>query len=206
MIEIPPLPPPLAGEDTVGHADVLPRYEDIAQDGRLLLTPMMTGLGQSIWRELMRGRPWLAELRRARILPILRRLVMVGEGGPVSVNEPVHYEGCFRFAREKGGDRLFLNMWLTASAPRASTLDDTKAGGERYRVGQVFAEHVITRPFAPPEERKVTRLDAPGVPPIPEGEHVFLTAESLADAGQKAQYQTTLDSYKKGELAKAEGE
>ena len=30
--------------------------------------------------------------------------------------------------------------------------------------------------------------------------------DTRADAGQKAQYQTTLDSYKKGDLAKAEGE
>src|SRR5258708_31906958 len=40
----------------------------------------------------------------------------------------------------------------------------------RSLVGRIFAEHVLSRPFSPPAERKVTRLDAPGVPEIPEDE------------------------------------
>ena len=49
-------------------------------------------------------------------------------------------------------------------------------------MGRIFAEHVLTRPFAPAGERKVTRLDAPGVPPIPEDEHVFTTADALIES------------------------
>ena len=33
--------------------------------------------------------------------------------------------------------------------------------------GRLFGEHVLTRPFAPPEQRRVQRLDIPGEPPVP---------------------------------------
>jgi hypothetical protein len=179
VIEIPALPPARAA-DVTGHAELLPRYEDIAQDGRLVLTAMMPGLGAAVWRTMMSAVPALEAFREQGILPILRRLVILGEAGPLSVHVPVRYQGTFRFAREKGGDRLFLNMWLEARAPRATTFGPPPdRDAEHVLVGRAFAEHVVTRPFAPASERKVTRLDAPGVPAIPDDEHVFEPAESL---------------------------
>jgi hypothetical protein len=97
----------------------------------------------------------------------------------VSVNVPIRYQGSYRFAREKGGDRLFVNMWVEASAPVASTFLPTPRDAPFERLGRIFAEHVISRPFEPPERRKVTKLEAPGVPEIPEDEHVFEPAEGL---------------------------
>ncbi len=177
---IPPLPPARGPGQDGGRAEIAPRYEDIAQDGRLQLTALMPGLGAAIWQGLLAKIPAIATFRAQGILPILRRLVAVGEDRPVSANVPVRYEGSFRFAREQGGDRLFANMWLEARAPIASTLGaDPPADAPYALVGRVFAEHVITRPFAPPAERRVTRLDAPGIPPIPEDEHPFETAEAL---------------------------
>ncbi len=49
-------------------------------------------------------------------------------------------------------------------------------------MGRIFAEHVLTRPFASPAERKVTRLDAPGIPPVPEDEHVLESTEALVES------------------------
>ena len=147
------------------------------------LAALMPGLGASVWRALLSQIPAVETFRAQGILPIMRRLVAVGEDRPVSVNGPVEYTGSFRFAREKGGERLFANMWLEARAPIASTLGpDPEADAPRELVGRVFAEHVLTRPFAAPAERKVTRLDAPGVPSIPEDEHVFESAESLLES------------------------
>ena len=147
------------------------------------LAALMPGLGASVWRALLSKIPAVDIFRSQGILPILRRLVAVGEDRPVSVNAPVEYTGSFRFAREKDGARLFANMWLEARAPIASTLGpDPDPDAPRELVGRVFAEHVLTRPFAPPAERKVTRLDAPGVPPVPEDEHVFESAESLLES------------------------
>lgn len=180
MITIPPIPP-ARGEDVVGEAELLPRYEDIAQDGRFLLPAMTPGLGAAVWRALLRKIPASKSFQEQGILPILSRMVLVGEDRSVSVHSPVRYQGRFRFARQRGGDRLFVNMWVDAFAPVASTFGPAPAkDAEAPLVGRIFAEHVITRPFAGPGERKVTRLDAPGVAPVPEDEHDFEDAEALA--------------------------
>jgi hypothetical protein len=184
---IPPLPPARGLDQDGGTAEIAPRYEDITQDGRLQLASLMPGLGAAIWKGLLSKIPAIETFQSQGILPILRRLVLVGEDRPVSVNVPIRYAGSFRFAREKDGDRLFANMWLEARAPIASTLGPNPPSSAPYElVGRVFAEHVITRPFAPPAERKVTRLDAPGVPAIPEDEHTFEPAEALLDTGDGA--------------------
>lgn len=180
MIDIPPIPD-ARGEDVVGEAELLPRYEDIAQDGRFLLTAMTPGLGAAVWRALLRKIPASKAFQEQGILPILSRMVLVGEDRSVSVHQPIRYQGRFRFARQRGGDRLFVNMWVDAFAPLGSTFGPPPPkDAEAPLVGRIFAEHVITRPFAGPGERKVTRLEAPGVAPIPEDEYDFEDAEALA--------------------------
>lgn len=178
---IPPLPPSRGPGQDGGTASIAPRYEDITQDGRMHLSALMPGVGAAVWRALLSQMPAIHTFRSQGILPILSRVVLVGEDRSVSVNVPVRYEGAFRFAREKDGDRLFANMWVEARAPIGSTLaPDPPADAPYEVVGRVFAEHVITRPFAStPAERRVTRLDAPGVPPLPEDEHVFESADAL---------------------------
>ena len=180
---IPEIPPSRAPGQDGGTASLRPRYEDIAQDGRIQLTSLMPGLGAAVWRALLSQIPAIETFRAQGVVPILRRLVLVGEDRPVSVNVPIEYTGAFRFAREKGGERLFANMWLEARAPIAHTMaPDPPPDAPRELVGRIFAEHVLSRPFAPPAERKVTRLDAPGVPPVPEDEHVLETAEALIES------------------------
>lgn len=181
---IPPLPPRSYAEfeegfKDSGTAELLPRYEDITQDGRVILTALAHGLGASAWRTLLRELPAIDHFRDEGILPILSRMVIVGEQGPFSVNVPIRYEGTWRFARERNGDRLFLNMWMEARAPIASTFGPAPGKSAETAVcGRIFAEHVITRPFAPPEKRKVTRLEAPGIPATVE-EYDFESAEGL---------------------------
>lgn len=180
---IPPLPPSRGPGQDGGTASIAPRYEDITQDGRVQLTSLMPGVGAAVWRALLSRLPAMEIFRAQGILPILRRLVLVAEDRPVSVNVPIRYEGSFRLAREKGGDRLFANMWVEARAPIGSTFaPDPPEGAPLELLGRVFAEHVITRPFAPPSDRKVTRLDVPGLPAIPDDEHAFETAEALVES------------------------
>lgn len=187
MIVIPPLAPARGYEGT-GRAEVSPRYEDITQGGRVVLTSLMPGVGFAVWRELLSKMPALDTFRTQGILPILRRLAIIegGTPGPFSVHVPFTFEGTWRLAREKagGGERLFVNMWVDAFAPVAHTLGPPPPrDAERVLAGRIFAEHVVTRPFGPPEERKVTRLDpASGLPEIPEDEHPFEPAESLVPA------------------------
>ncbi|MBS2020463.1 MAG: hypothetical protein JST00_46835 [Deltaproteobacteria bacterium] len=179
-IAIPPLPPARRDHEDGGRAELPMRYEDVTQDGRVQLTSIMWGLGHAVWRSLLAKMPVMERFRAEGVLPILRRLVVVGEERSVTVNLPVHYEGSFRFAHEEGGERIFANMWLEARAPVGSTLmRSPPRDAPAERMGRIFAEHVVTRPFAPPAERKVTRLEVPGLPAIPEDAHPFETAEAL---------------------------
>lgn len=174
---IPPIPPE-RGFEASADVELRPRYEDVTQDGRVQLTALMPGLG-AVWRALGSSDK-LDTLRARGILPILRRIVIAGEAGPFSAQAPIHYRGTWRLARETDGDRIFLDMWLEALAPVGSTHARPPApDAERVLVGRVYAEHVVTRPFAPPSERKVTRLDLPGVPAVPEDTHPFEPAEDL---------------------------
>ena len=137
----------------------------------------MPGLG-AVWRALGSSKK-LDGFRAQGILPILRRLVIVGERGPFSPEAPIFCTGTWRLAREKDGERIFANMWLDAFAPHGSILAPPTEDAERVLVGRIYAEHVVTRPFAPPAERKVTRLDVPGLPAVPEDEHPYEEAEDL---------------------------
>jgi hypothetical protein len=176
------IPPKKGTSIATGQASLLPRYEDVTQDGRLQLTALMPGLGASAWRAMQRELPSIETFAKQGILPILRRLVLVGEGGPVSVHVPIDYEGHAELARETGGDRLFLNMWAEARAPKATTFGPRpEPSAETHRVGRLFAEHIITRPFGPKEDRKVTRLDAPGLPSVPPEEHPYEATEHLVE-------------------------
>lgn len=192
MIDLPPLPP-ARGYETTGSAELFPRYEDVTQDGRFLLTAFMPGLGAAVWRSLVKHTATLSAFAAQGILPILRRLVAVGEDGPFSVHTPLASKGTWRLAREDGGDRIFLDMWLEAHTSKGTTLGPPPPkDAPRVLAGRVYGEHVITKPFAPKTERKVTKIDAPGLPPLPEDVHPFLESDALLaghtldDAGQIA--------------------
>ena len=165
---IPPRP-----EDILAHgtAKLFPRFEDVAQDGRLVLGSMMHGMGAAIWPKLPPADDFVA----TGILPILSRLVMEAGAAPISVHLPIEYEGFAAVAREEDGERLFLNLWLEARAPIASTFGP-KPIGEPVVIGRLFAEHVMTKPFAPPAERRVTALPNR---PMPTNRHRFENAEAL---------------------------
>jgi hypothetical protein len=176
---IPPIPAP-RGYESSGSAKLMPRYEDVTQDGRVHLSSLMVGL-TAVWRTLAHGKQLQAMVRKG-ILPILNRIVMHGEDGPFSVHTPIHVEGTWRLSKERGGERLFLDMWLDAWAPHAEThAKQPPDDAARALVGRIYAEHVVTRPFAKTAgERKVTRLeDLPGVPEVPEDEHAYEDAASL---------------------------
>lgn len=174
---IPPIPE-ARGFESSATTKLYPRYEDIAQDGRVQLATVMPGLS-AVWRSLQTS-IGLDGLRQQRILPILRRIVIRGEEGPFSVHAPIHFSGTWRIARELDGERLFLDMWLEATAANASTLGPPPAAdAPRVTVARVHAEHVFTRPFDPPATRKVTRLAVPGFPELPEDTHPFEEAEDL---------------------------
>lgn len=149
------------------------RYEDIAQDGRVKLEALSHALGVACWRQLLNGHA-VGELGRVGILPILSRVVLEGGGGPVSVGRKLLARGSYRLGHTQGRDgqvnRIVLTLEVELEGVLAQTHGPPPPGaGEAVIVGRVLAEHVFTRPFGPPQERKVLSIpDGYGLPPVPE--------------------------------------
>jgi hypothetical protein len=91
---------------------------------------------------------------------------MEGTAGPFSANGCIEAEGTFRFAPAADG-RFMLDMWADLYAPIGKTYGTVARAGERALAGRVFAEHVLTRPFAPAGERRVKSFDFPGATTTP---------------------------------------
>jgi hypothetical protein len=162
---IPPFPGP--GERPQASARVHLRFEDVTQDGRLVLEALPNALGPTVWRGILATDPGSTACFAHGIVPILSRFVLEGAPGPFSANAPVEAKGTCRLARTEDG-RFMLDMWADLHGVLGRTYGSTPRAGERALAGRVLAEHVLTRPFAPPGERRVTSLDFPGAPKVTE--------------------------------------
>ena len=180
MPVLPPRPEVPAEQRTTGALAL--RYEDIAQDGRIHLTALADSLGSIAWARLLARHP-IADLARTRgVLPILTKLVLVGENETLSVEKPITGDAAFELAHAGAADarRLFLNLWIDLSGERGRTNAPPMPGaGELVGVGSVYGEHIFTSPFAPPGARRITRLAFPGLPEIPAREHDYLAPDTL---------------------------
>jgi len=155
---MPDLPP-----EQVATARFELRYEDVAQDGRMMVTALPPAIGWTVWRQLLAKHRAGPLLQQRGIVAILTRLAVDGSDDPIRVDRPVESSGGYQIAREAGGDRLFMNMWVEVQG-RRGRLVPPEAPGEPVVAGRVFAEHIFTRLLAPPDQRKVTRFDVEGVP------------------------------------------
>jgi hypothetical protein len=181
MFEFPALPevPP---EQKI-QAPVSLRYEDIAQDGRLLLDAIPHSLGEVIWQGLLSKHPMHKNVSKQGAIPILSRVVVESLEGPIAVRRSLDGEGAYQLAHtvdDRGEvNRLILNLWSNVYGPRSRTYGPPPPGaGERIHLGRCYAEHVFTRLFAPPEQRKVLRFE--GVPDaVPAARHDWKKTETL---------------------------
>ncbi len=163
-IEAPP-PPESAGASARVHL----RYEDVSQDGRLLLEVMPNALGASVWSSQLARDDLMKACITSGIVPILTRFVIEGSPGPFGVAPPLAVTGRFQLAQvvdHRGEpERVVLNMWAELTGTRGRTHPPAPDGaGETIFAGRIFGEHVFTRLFAAPGERRVRTLDLPGVP------------------------------------------
>ena len=161
------------------------RYEDVSQDGRVVVTALPQALGEAVWRPLLSRTPIAHALRDAGIVPILSRLHVRGGLGPISVRASLQAHGCYDMAHTVDAqgtvDRIVLRMWARVSGPKGRTHGPhPKDAGEIVHVGDVYAEHVLTRPFGPLAERKVLHLDVAGMPRVPEHRVVLDPPDALA--------------------------
>src|SRR5438067_9700417 len=77
------------------------RYEDVSQDGRVMLLALPHTIGDVIWRKILTHHP-LAKLGREGIVSILTRMVIdhgtAGASGPIGVGKPLRADGRFQLA------------------------------------------------------------------------------------------------------------
>jgi len=147
-----------------------PRYEDVAQDGRLTVLALPPAIGAAVWRPLLTGTPAMRAANRQGIVPILTRLVVSATEATIRVDRSLQGQGRYAFARsEHDGEveRIYLNIWVDVGGTQGRLVPPLPAGAV-VPAGAVFAEHVFTRPFAPKDQRRLTRLEVEGMPEVPE--------------------------------------
>jgi hypothetical protein len=173
--------PPVPAHTARSNATVHLRFQDVTQDGRLVLEALPNALGPTVWRGILAQDPATTACVAAGIVPILSRYVLEGAPGPFSPNIPLEAEGTCRLARVEDG-RFVLEMWAELHGVIGSVYGASPHPAERAAVGRVYAEHVLTRLFAPPGERRVTTLDFPGAPAVTETRRAPPSYESIASA------------------------
>ncbi|HJL04739.1 MAG TPA: hypothetical protein RMH85_35060 [Polyangiaceae bacterium LLY-WYZ-15_(1-7)] len=174
-----------APEDARRTIEARLRYEDIAQDGRLKLDALPPLMGACCWRGLLVGHPLTERLAADGVIAILRRFVLVGGDTPLSVHHAVRAAGRFGLAHVPGERRRFLlELRTDVEGPRGRTHGPPpERAGELGPAGRLYGEHVFTRPFAPPERRRVEALPADvGVGP----ERAWRQVEDVLDAPGEA--------------------
>jgi hypothetical protein len=176
--------PPNVPAGQIASATMPIRFEDIAQDGRLALEGLAPAVGETVWRKLLAGSPVTRALREQKAVPILSRLVVEGGGGPFSTLHPLESTGTYAIrhvAKPDGAiERVLIDMWTESTLPLGRNYGAPPEGaGTRVRAGRFFGEHVLTRLFAPPDQRKVTHFEVDGV--AAHGEpRAWVTPESVA--------------------------
>lgn len=185
-------PEPVVPDEHRARGPFVLRYDDIGQTGHLLVAALPIALGQTAWAAVNKSIPE-DTFRRTRILPILSRFAVEAGAAPFSVTERLDAESVIQFAHTLGSDgqveRLMLNMWCSVHGKAGRTYGfAVPNAGERLFAGRVFAEHVMTRPFDPPETRRVTELDIPGSPRIPNARHEWRAPENLLQLPANAEW------------------
>jgi hypothetical protein len=164
------------------------RFEDVSQDGRLIpiaIPPGLTGL----WNDVLLHHPGNLNTRKQGVLPILTRLTIATHDQPIRIDRPIESRGGFDLAAQEDDGtiaRLFMRVWLEMHG--AAGRIGAREPGPLAFAGTLFAEHTFTRPFAPPDQRRVTRFDAEGYPAIPSARYDYPGATTAGDAPAGARW------------------
>ena len=89
-------------------------------------------------------------------------------------------EGTYRYARASDGRFGVLDMGSTLYARHVGHTYGGGRSGERVVAGRLFAEHVLTRLFAPEGQRRVSDLNFPGAPTLVDSRDALPPFESIA--------------------------
>jgi hypothetical protein len=147
------------------------RYDDLTQHGHIKQVALPLVLGRVCFGELWTRHP-LFETRKQGIAPILSRLVLEADAVAVSFSAPLEGRGRIEVAHETAADGAVSALMMNAygeiwgmPSRRGGAL--RSAERQPIRVGRAFGEHVLTKPYGAPSERKVLSFDVPGQPSVP---------------------------------------
>jgi len=158
------------------------RYEDVAQDGRLLLEAIPVALGV-VWRELTLPPEVRTDLLAKGVIPILTRFEIEGTPGPFPVEGHLDVEGGYTLACTADPARVLLDMDVSVHGKKGRTnLPPPDDAGALVPAGTLRAEHVFTRPFAPPEARRVEALELGGRSFVPSARRAWRAPITALDA------------------------
>ena len=204
MFHVPAMPSFPPGQSTTTSAYL--RYEDVTQDGHLIPVAAPSALA-GLWRDVLVHHPGARNAIQVGIIPILTRLTINSLEQRIRVDRPIESRTGFALAHDVQGDevsRLFMNIWCEIHGAAGRLGRSSTASADLALAGTVFAEHTFTRPLAPPEQRKVTKLGVEGYPDVPDARHAApppTTAQEAPDgatwldelAPDPAEYAFTLD-------------
>jgi len=159
------------------------RYEDCAQDGRMIPTALPSQMS-GLWQSVIARHPGSRNAISHGVVPILTRLTLISESQPIRIDRPVEARAGFQLAHAiENGEvgRLFMNVWVDVWG-MAGRVGPRQVDTDEARAGSVFAEHTFTRLFAPPDQRKVTRLPFEGYPEVPPDVYIAPPPKSAQDA------------------------
>ena len=159
------------------------RYEDVTQDGRLIPVAAPAALA-GLWRDLLVDNPGQRAAIKAGIIPILTRLTINSLEQTIRVDRPIESRNGFALAhdvQDNEPSRIFMLVWCEVLGI-AGKLGRNATAGDLALAGTVFAEHTFTRPLAPPDQRKVTRLGVEGYPDVPDMHYPAPAATTAQDA------------------------
>lgn len=183
-----PAPPaPVFPPDQASTSRAYIRYEDCAQDGRMMptaLPPQMSALWQNVISNHKGSRGSISQ----GVIPILTRLVLASENQPIRIDRMVEARSGFQLAHDlENGQvsRLFMNIWVDVWG-MAGRVGPRQVDAGEERAGRVFAEHTFTRLFAPPDQRKVTSLPFEGSPEVPPDRYVAPPPKTAQEAPEGA--------------------
>lgn len=163
--------PPLPDDSPYAEARMPLRWEDVAQDGRIMLTALAPAIDWTIWSVLFQDHAGAREAERRGLVPILTRITAEGTDESIKVIVPVAARGTYAIARsdDPSGEvaHLHMNAWVEVRGQRGRMYPPGEPAGPEVLAGRIFVENTFTRLFAPPGERRVTRFDIPGLPEVP---------------------------------------
>ena len=163
------------------------RFEDVAQDGRIMPIALPSALG-GLWREVLVDHRGARNALKQGILPILTRLTLVAHAQPIRVDRQIESHAGFELARASDGARLYMNVWAEIRGTSGKLSRQGGTASDAVVAGALFAEHTYTRLLGPPDQRAVTRFDVDGLPPVPEAVYAAPAPASAQDLPDGARW------------------